>query len=67
MITFYRHSALGAKLGVDPATEALHAFWWLRVARNQTKGPEWASQVEARRKARFHLRMARWLQRKGTR
>lgn len=67
MITFYRHSSLGAKLGVDPATEALRAFWWLQVARGQTDGPDWANHMEARRQARFHLRRARWLQRGGAR
>ena len=62
-VTFYRHSSLGAKLGVNPASHARHAYWWLRAARGQEPMPDWADKREAMRQARGSLRMARWCQR----
>ena len=61
--TFYHDSSLGRALGVSPAGHALHAFTWLRIARGQEPMPEWADTREARRKARHHLRLAKWCQR----
>ena len=63
MITFYRHTRLAAALGVDPATHALHALDWLRMAAGLDPLPDWADTREACRKARHHLRLAKWCQR----
>lgn len=62
-LTFYHDTRLAAALGVSAARNALHAFTWLRIARGQEPMPDWADTREARRKARFHLRLAKWCQR----
>lgn len=61
--TFYHDSSLGRALGVSPAGHALHAYTWLRIARGQERGPDWADSREAKRKARWHLRLAKHFQR----
>lgn len=61
--TFYHDSILGRALGVSPAVHALHAFTWLRIARGQEAGPDWADTREANRQARSELRRAKWCQR----
>lgn len=63
-VTFYRHSSLGAKLGVNPAQKALDGLYWQRVALGVVRGPEWATTMQARRMARDCWRLAKWLQRK---
>lgn len=62
-ITFYHDSSLGRAMGVSPAGHALDGFTWLRIARGQETGPDWADTREATRKARLHLRLAKHFQR----
>ena len=66
MITFYRHTSLAAALGVNPATHALHALEWQRMAAGLDPLPDWADTRDAKHKARFHFRRAKWLQRSKT-
>ncbi len=63
MITFYRHTSLAAAMGVDPATHALHAHEWQRMAAGLDPLPDWADKREARRKVRVHLKLAKRFQR----
>lgn len=66
MITYYRHRRSAAAMGVDPATHALHALEWQRMAAGLDPLPEWSDKRDARQKARFHFRRAKWLQRAKT-
>ena len=62
-VTFYHHSSLAAKLGVNAATHALDAHYWLLAAAGHRPLPDWADAREAHRQARHELRRAKWCQR----
>lgn len=58
-ITFYRHSPLGAMLGVDPATHAIESNeWWLRH-HGKLPRPEWASLAECLKIAKSRIKNAK--------